>query len=293
MRFRWVVTSKPEYRGAEAGAAQRERHDGTDGAAGRRSCVQPAPINRDERRSTRHPPPIASNSFIQGLKAELAGLQRERAQLAERLELHPDMIKMDTAIASAEGRLKAETDKVVASIRNDFSTAQARERALIAALDAQKREVLELNQQSIGYGALQRDAASTQQIFESVLQRLKETELSGELKSNNVRIVDMAAVPRVPIRPRKLVNVLVALVGGVYCPCASDWARAAESANERSGAYFRHAWIATSRNRSKNRCVQKGTSFGPQNASGVQRSTSSSPHEGSFYRRLPTSRRWR
>ena len=164
-------------------------------------------------------PPIASNSFIQGLKAELAGLQRERAQLAERLgELHPDMIKMDTAIASAEGRLKAETDKVVASIRNDFSTAQARERALIAALDAQKREVLELNQQSIGYGALQRDAASTQQIFESVLQRLKETELSGELKSNNVRIVDMAAVPRVPIRPRKLVNVLVALVGGGLLP---------------------------------------------------------------------------
>ena len=166
-------------------------------------------------------PPIASNSFIQGLKAELAGLQRERAQLAERLgELHPDMIKMDTAIASAEGRLKAETDKVVASIRNDFSTAQARERALIAALDAQKREVLELNQQSIGYGALQRDAASTQQIFESVLQRLKETELSGELKSNNVRIVDMAAVPRAPIRPRKLVNVLVALVGGGFIALA-------------------------------------------------------------------------
>ena len=166
-------------------------------------------------------PPIASNSFIQGLKAELAGLQRERAQLAERLgELHPDMIKMDTAIAGAEVRLKAETDKVVASIRNDFSTAQARERALIAALDGQKREVLELNQQSIGYGALQRDAASTQQIFESVLQRLKETELSGELKANNVRIVDMAAVPRVPIRPRKFVNLLAALLGGGFIAVA-------------------------------------------------------------------------
>jgi succinoglycan biosynthesis transport protein ExoP len=166
-------------------------------------------------------PPIAANSFIQGLKAELAGLQRERAQLAERLgELHPDMIKMDTAIDAAQGRLKAETDKVVASIRNDFSTAQARERALIAALDAQKREVLELNQQSIGYGALQRDAASTQQIFESVLQRLKETELSGELKANNVRIVDVADVPRVPIRPRKLVNLVVALLGGCFIAVA-------------------------------------------------------------------------
>ena len=77
---------------------------------------------------------------------------------------------------------------------------------LLAALEAQKREVLDLNQKSIGYGALQRDAASTQQIFESVLQRLKETELSGELQTNNVRILDVAAVPRVPIRPRTWLN---------------------------------------------------------------------------------------
>ena len=76
--------------------------------------------------------------------------------------------------------------------------------------------MLELNQQSIGYGALQRDAASTQQIFESVLQRLKETELSGELKANNIRMVDMADVPTVPIRPRTLINLLVALVGGGF-----------------------------------------------------------------------------
>jgi polysaccharide biosynthesis transport protein len=160
-------------------------------------------------------PPIASNSFIQGLKADLATLQRERAQLAERLgDLHPDMIRLDTAIAAAESRLTAETRKVAASIRNDFRTAQARERALIAALDGQKRDVFALNQQSIGYGALQRDAASTQQIFETVLQRLKEAELSGELQANNVRILDVAEVPRVPVWPRTWLNLLIALLGG-------------------------------------------------------------------------------
>src|SRR4029450_5255884 len=131
-------------------------------------------------------PPIQSNGFIQGLKAELATHQRERAQLAENLgDLHPDMIKVNSAIESAQRRLNQEMAKVAESIKNDYKTAQAREKGLLAALDLQKQEVLDLNQKSIGYGALQQDAAGTQQVYESVLQKVKETELSGQLTVNN------------------------------------------------------------------------------------------------------------
>ena len=148
-------------------------------------------------------PPIVSNAFIQGLKADLAALQRERAQLAEQLgNLHPDMIKVDTAIAAAERRLNTEIAKIVDGIRSDYRAAQANERGLLAALQEQKKEVIALNRDAIGYGALQRDATSTQQIFESLLQRVKEADLSGELQANNVRIVDRADVPRGPIWPR-------------------------------------------------------------------------------------------
>jgi capsular exopolysaccharide synthesis family protein len=162
-------------------------------------------------------PPILSNPFVQTLKADLAGLQRERAQMADRLgELHPDMIKVQTAITSAERRLNAEMAKVAEGIRNDFKTAEARERGLIAALNAQKGEVLELNQKGIGYGALQRDASSTQQIYESVLQRIKETELSGELQVNNASVLDTAQVPSVPVSPRTMLNLIAAFVVGAF-----------------------------------------------------------------------------
>ncbi len=160
-------------------------------------------------------PPILSNTFIQGLKADLATLQQERGELAQRFgELHPDMIKVETAIAAAEHRLNAEIAKIVGGVRNDFRTAEARERNLLAALETQKQEVLELSQQAIGYGALKRDASSTQQIYESVLQRIKETELSGELQVNNARILDAAQVPGGPVSPQTFVNVIIALFGG-------------------------------------------------------------------------------
>ena len=162
-------------------------------------------------------PAIISNSFIQGLKADLASLQRERAQLSEQLgNLHPDMIKVNTAIEAAERRLNAEMAKVIEGVKNDYKAAQAKERGLLAALEDQKHEVLNLNQKSIGYTALQRDASSTQQIFESVLQRMKETDLAAQLQSNNARILDAAEVPRGPVWPRPELNLIVAFLGGLF-----------------------------------------------------------------------------
>ena len=165
--------------------------------------------------------PILNSSFIQGLKADLAGMQRERAQLTERLgDAHPDMIKINTSIASAERRLKDEMAKITEGIENDYIAVQARERAMTQALETQKREVLELSQKSIGFSALQRDAASTQQMFETVLQRVKETELSGGLQSNNAKILDRAEVPRSAIWPRKQLNLIVAMLGGAFVAVA-------------------------------------------------------------------------
>jgi len=161
--------------------------------------------------------PILTNSFIQGLKSEIAALRKEQVQLADRLgELHPDLIKVNTAIANAERRLNDEMAKIVQGIRNDYEAAQDKERRMTAALEGQKRELLSLNKQSIEFGELQRDAASTQQMFEAVRQRVKETELGSELQSNNARVLDAAEVPRTPIWPRRQLNLLIALLGGGF-----------------------------------------------------------------------------
>jgi capsular exopolysaccharide synthesis family protein len=141
------------------------------------------------------------------------------------------MVKLDTSIASAEQRLTAETAKIVAAVRNDYEGVKSRERGLAGALDEQKKQVLSLSQQSIGYAAIQRDAASTQQVFDSILQRVKETDLSSELQTNNARILDVAEVPRFPIWPRPLINLLVALFGG--CVAAIGMAIGLEYLNPR------------------------------------------------------------
>src|SRR5665811_241336 len=71
-----------------------------------------------------------------------------------------------------------------------------------------------LSRKGIDYGVLQRDANTNRQMFDSLLQRAKETGVSAELRSSNIRIVDAAIVPSSPISPNKFRNQLFAVLGG-------------------------------------------------------------------------------
>jgi len=161
-------------------------------------------------------PAILANTFIQQQKAEIADLQRQQAQLSEKLgPRHPDMLKLSNAIQVAEVKLQAEIAKVVQAVKNEYQAAVIQEQSLSGALDHQKRDALSLNRKGIDYGVLQRDAATNRQIFDSLLQRAKETGVSTELKTSNIRVVDAAETPRRPASPNAPTNLLLGFFGGL------------------------------------------------------------------------------
>ena len=161
-------------------------------------------------------PSLLSNAFVQQQKTELAQLQRQRAQLSEKLgPNHPEMVKIGLAIQNAEARIQSEVGQLVQSMRGDYEAAVAEERTLTNALNRQKQEAQQFNRTGIQYGVLQRDAAANQQMFETLMQRTQETGVSEELKSGNIRIVDAAEVPGGPSSPNILSDLLMALLSGL------------------------------------------------------------------------------
>jgi len=163
-------------------------------------------------------PAILANQFIQQQKTELASLQRQRAQLAEKLgERHPEMLRIQSAIQASQMKLEGEIAKVVQGVRTEYQAARAQEQSLASALDAQKGEALLMNRKAIDYGVLERDVESSKQIYQSLLQRAKETGVSGALKTSNIRVVDAADVSNEPVSPRRMLNLLIGLLGGALC----------------------------------------------------------------------------
>jgi succinoglycan biosynthesis transport protein ExoP len=162
-------------------------------------------------------PAILGNQFIQQQKATVAQLQREQAQLGDRLgDRHPEMIKVRSALETAQVRLQAEVNKVVQAVRTEYQAAVAQEESLTGALNQQRGEALSMNRAAIDYGVLQRDLESSKQIYQSLLQRAKETGISGELKTSNVRVVDAAEMASSPVSPRRALAIVIGLVVGVF-----------------------------------------------------------------------------
>ena len=163
-------------------------------------------------------PAILTNAFIQQQKAELADLQRQYAQMSEKLgDKHPDIIKIKSALQVSQTKINGEIAKVVQSVRSEYQAALAQENSLQAALNQQKGEALAMNRKAIDYGVLERDVESSKQIYNSLMQRAKETGVAGELKTSNVRIVDAAETPREPVTPLVRLNLSMGFAGGLLC----------------------------------------------------------------------------
>ena len=160
-------------------------------------------------------PAILSNSYIQQQKGELAQLQQQLAQLSEKFgDKHPEIVKTRSAIQNAQLKLQVEISKVVQAVRTEYQAAQAQEYSLSAALGQQKGEALAMNRKGIEYSVLERDVQSSKQLYENLMQRAKETSVSSELKSSNIRVIDRAERPREAVSPRKALNMLLGLLSG-------------------------------------------------------------------------------
>jgi capsular exopolysaccharide synthesis family protein len=147
-------------------------------------------------------PLIAQNTQIQNLKTKLIELQQQKVQLAERYgDKHPALQNAVAQLADTQRQINLEVTKALQSVKNDFDTAMLEERTLSQNLEAAKADAQDLSRKSVGYNVMEREAKSNRQVYESLLQREKELRVSSNSRSNNVRVVDRAEVPKSALAP--------------------------------------------------------------------------------------------
>jgi len=164
--------------------------------------------------------PWLDNNLVQNLKVRYATQSTECAELVERyLEGHPKLAACKDKLASIEKDLSRELTNAVRSAETELVEATAKERNLAALLEETKGEVFQLNKKQIEFARLKRESDNDQRLYDLVLKRLKDIELSGLLRTSNVRVLDAARPLVVPIRPVVsriiLLSMLLGLVAGV------------------------------------------------------------------------------
>ncbi len=161
-------------------------------------------------------PAVIQNRLIQDLKSRYIVLSGECSQLAERYGTkHPKLIRMETEMDAVKNKIAMEVKKIISSIETEYKVAKAREETLRDALELQKQEAMDLNRKAIQYGVLKREVETNKLMYNTLLTRMKETSLTGGLKTSNIRILDIAGVPRTPAKPNKKLNIMLAVIVGL------------------------------------------------------------------------------
>jgi polysaccharide biosynthesis transport protein len=165
-------------------------------------------------------PAVINSPLIGVLKGELAHLEGEYANLSR--EFKPGYPRLDQLQAQAEEfrrRLRQEIQRVVAGIESSYLAGHNRERALRDKMEEQKAAALGLKDAAVEYAILAREVDTNRQLYESVLQRMKETGVAAELRASNVSVIDQANSPSKPSKPKKmqsfLLSAIIGLMGGV------------------------------------------------------------------------------
>jgi len=155
-------------------------------------------------------------------------LQRQRSQVANSLAeaqatlgpKHPKVVQYERQLQELDKQLEAQKQVAAGRIESDYQAALNREQLLRRAFDQQKNEANHLNSKLVEYSLLRRDYETNQQLYEGLLQRLKEAGISSGLRSSNIHVVDRARPPINPVRPRKSLNILLSLIVGLALGCA-------------------------------------------------------------------------
>jgi succinoglycan biosynthesis transport protein ExoP len=158
----------------------------------------------------------SANGLLEGLRAKEADVKIQAAELSTQFgPSYPKVAQLNNQMKEIDAQILLETRKVAGKIRGQYMAALQRETMLHDALERQKQEANKLNESAIQYSILKRDLESYRQLYEGLMEKMKQAGVSAGLKSNNFRIVDVARVPTAPIEPNIPRNLLFAFMLGL------------------------------------------------------------------------------
>jgi polysaccharide biosynthesis transport protein len=172
------------------------------------------------------------------LEADVATIKKGKAKTPEQLLALPSVaavpvvISLRQELADKESKFRADSqltglreslNQAVANAGNmvlkSYDSAKETEGKLTVALQEQEQAALELNKIAVPYNALVREVETDRALYESVLTRMKVTNVAKGIWENNIRVIETPFVSNKPAKPAKLKILVLSLLGGCVAGC--------------------------------------------------------------------------
>ena len=173
-------------------------------------------------------PEALQSPTIANLRAQYADARKKYAEQAGELgPRHPALRQTEKQVEDLKRTIAEEIDRFAQSTKNDLTRARDFEASLNRALEAQKRQSVQLSQAAVRLRELEREADASRDVYQSFLKRSRETEEQESLNTSAARVIGEATVPQRRSFPPAMS--LFAMIGFIFGAIASSsWFVAAE-----------------------------------------------------------------
>jgi uncharacterized protein involved in exopolysaccharide biosynthesis/Mrp family chromosome partitioning ATPase len=173
-------------------------------------------------------PEALQSPTIANLRAQYADARKKYAeQTAELGPRHPALRQTEKQVEDLKRTINEEIDRFAQSAKNDLTRARDYEASLNKALEAQKRQSIQLSQASVSLRELEREVEASRDVYQSFLKRSRETEEQESLNTSAARVVGEATVPQRRTFPPAMS--LLAMIGFIFGTLgAAGWFVAAQ-----------------------------------------------------------------
>ncbi len=158
---------------------------------------------------------------VSQLRAQRAQIGREVASLRARYgPRHPDLRRAEQSLRDTDEQIDAEVRRILANVTIQANVAQQRTASLAGSLSRTEGELSANNAASVRLNELERDAESARAIYQTFLDRYKQTLAQRGLERSESYIVARATVPGRPSNPNPFVFAAAGLVGALALSAA-------------------------------------------------------------------------
>ena len=159
-----------------------------------------------------------SSPVIQQLRQQRATVSAKVADLQGRYgERHPEMLTANRQLTDIDAQIQAEIQRIISNLEAKVQVSRQRAAAIGGSLSNARGTLVGNNQAQVRLNELERTAEASRTLYESYLNRYKETSSQQGIEQSDARVVSSATIPTGQSSPKVPLNLALGLVLAMGC----------------------------------------------------------------------------
>jgi capsular exopolysaccharide synthesis family protein len=159
---------------------------------------------------------VDGTQVLSSLQIRASDIEQRIAELqATRRSQHPDLVEARGELAEVQRAIGVQVTGAAQNLRAQIAAGRARISEISKAMDTAQEQLREQTEAEVTLRSIESEVRANRDLYELVLNRLKETGVQeGNIQTAQARVISRAVVPRAPIWPRVKVATLASFLLG-------------------------------------------------------------------------------